>query len=114
MSHWGRRWFSGLAVHARAAYPKAVEVNHLFIRRDRRSQGVGRALIAAAEGLAGQANRTPMSVGVADDNSRAASLYRNLGFRHTRVWDVTAYDYTSEDGEVRHEVERVELLVKDL
>lgn len=108
------QWTGPPRPNARAAYPKAVEINHLFVRRDRRGQGAGSALIAAAEELAREANRTHVSLGVADDNPRAATLYGALGYRHTGIWDVTAYDHTTENGEVRHEVERDELLVKDL
>lgn len=83
-------WAGSPRPNACAASPEAVEVNHLFVRIDRRSHGLGSVLIAAAEGLARQAERAHLSVGVADDNPQAAALYRRLGYRHTGVWNVTA------------------------
>ncbi len=44
------QWHGCVGINARAEFPEAVEVNHLQVRREHRGQGVGRALMAAAEG----------------------------------------------------------------
>ena len=100
--------------NARTAYPGAVEFNHLQVRDQYRGQGVGSALIAAAEALASQAGRDQIAVGVAEDNPDAERLYRRLGYHPTGVIDVSRYDWITAEGAVRHETERDHLLVKDL
>jgi ribosomal protein S18 acetylase RimI-like enzyme len=108
------QWGGCIGSNARAAYPGAVEINHLQVRDQYRGQGVGSALIAAAEALAAQAGRDQMAVGVAADNPGAERLYRRLGYRLTGVVDVSEYDWITAEGAVQHETERDHLLVKDL
>jgi ribosomal protein S18 acetylase RimI-like enzyme len=108
------QWGGCIGSNARAAYPGAVELNHLQVREQYRGQGVGSVLIAAAEALAAQAGRDQMAVGVAEDNPAAERLYRRLGYRRTGVIDVSEYDWITAEGAVRHETERDHLLVKDL
>ncbi|MBB5748999.1 GNAT family N-acetyltransferase [Micrococcus sp. TA1] len=108
------QWGGCIGSNARAAYPEAVELNHLQVRDAYRGQGVGSALITAAEALASQTGRRQMAVGVADDNPDAERLYRRLGYRPTGVVDVSEYDWITAEGAVRHETERDHLLVKNL
>jgi GNAT superfamily N-acetyltransferase len=108
------QWGGCIGSNARTAYPDAVELNHLQVRDQFRGQGVGSALIAAAEALASRAGRYQIAVGVAEDNPDAERLYRRLGYRPTGVIDVSEYDWITPEGAVRHETERDQLLVKDL
>jgi GNAT superfamily N-acetyltransferase len=108
------QWGGCIGANARTTYPEAVELNHLQVRDRYRGQGVGSALIAAAEALAAQAGRYQMAVGVAEDNPDAERLYRRLGYRRTGVIDVSEYDWITAEGAVRHETERDLLLVKNL
>jgi GNAT superfamily N-acetyltransferase len=108
------QWSGCIGSNARTASPGAVELNHLQVRHEYRGQGVGSALIAAAEALASRAGRYQMAVGVAEDNPDAERLYRRLGYRRTGVIDVSEYDWITAEGAARHETERDHLLVKDL
>lgn len=108
------QWGGCVGANARIAYPDAVELNHLQVRDEHRGQGVGSALTAAAEATASTAGRHQMAIGVADDNPDAERLYRRLGYRPTGVVDVSEYDWSTEEGSLRHETERDQLLVKDL
>ncbi|MEV4900676.1 GNAT family N-acetyltransferase [Citricoccus sp. NPDC055426] len=108
------QWGGCIGSNARTAYPDAVELNHLLVRDHCRGQGVGSALIAAAEALAAQTGRHQMAMGVAEDNPDAERLYRRLGYRSTGVIDVSEYDWITAEGSVRHETEHDHLLVKDL
>ena len=108
------QWGGCIGSNARTAYPDAVELNHLQVRDHCRGQGVGSALIAAAEDRASQAGRTQIAVGVAEDNPDAQRLYRRLGYRLTGIIDVSEYDWITAEGAVRDETERDHLLIKDL
>ncbi|QCU76939.1 GNAT family N-acetyltransferase [Citricoccus sp. SGAir0253] len=108
------QWGGCIGSNARTAYPGAVELNHLQVRGQYRGQGVGSALIAAAEDSASQAGRYQVAVGVAEDNPDAERLYRRLGYRPTGIIDVSEYDWITPEGMLRHETERDHLLVKDL
>lgn len=106
------QWTGCVGRNARAAFPDAVELNHLQVREQFRGQGVGRRLIEAAEALAAERGRTRVVVGVSEDNPDAARLYIRLGYEPTGVFDVTEYDWVDDDGVVHHEVEHDQVLVK--
>ncbi|HRO31190.1 MULTISPECIES: GNAT family N-acetyltransferase [Micrococcaceae] len=108
------QWGGCIGSNARTAYPEAVELNHLQVRDEYRGQGVGSALIAAAEDLIARTGCYQMAVGVAEDNPAAERLYRRLGYRRTGVLDVSEYDWITPEGTVRHETERDHLLIKAL
>lgn len=55
-----------------------------------------------------------VAVGVADDDPRAAALYRRLGYEPTSVTEVLEYDWTDASGESPNAVERTTLLVRRL
>ncbi|MGC4122462.1 MAG: GNAT family N-acetyltransferase [Myxococcales bacterium] len=58
------------------------EVDELFVMRDHRSQGHGRALFAAIErGEVWPAPPVAIALGVTPGNARARRLYEGLGFR---------------------------------
>jgi GNAT superfamily N-acetyltransferase len=66
----------------RKVYPDCPEINGLDVfQAELRGQGIGSALIGAAEERAREAGRARIGLGVADDNPRAAGLYSRLGYR---------------------------------
>ncbi|WP_434616651.1 GNAT family N-acetyltransferase [Arthrobacter sp. A5] len=107
-------WGGCVGSNAREAFPQAVEINHIQVRDEYRGQGVGSALITAAEQLIGRQGLRQTAVGVADDNPNAKRLYLRLGYRSTGVFDVSGYEWATDGGTVRHAIERDQLLVKDL
>lgn len=108
------QWGGCVGNQAREAFPQAVQINHLQVRDEYRGQGVGTAMIAAAEQLIGREGRLQVAVGVADDNPHAERLYLSLGYRRTGIVDVSEYSWVSDDGTVQPASERDQLLVKDL
>ncbi|MEV4414374.1 GNAT family N-acetyltransferase [Catellatospora sp. NPDC049609] len=98
----------------RARFPGCPEINGLAVAPERRSQGVGTAIIRAAEQLATQRGHHRIGMGVDDDNARAAALYLRLGYRDTGCHYLDRYHYTDERG-VRHEVaDPCRFLVKEV
>jgi GNAT superfamily N-acetyltransferase len=65
-------------------FPDCPQVNAMEVwPPERRSQGIGTALIAEAERRALARGLGQLGLGVADANWRAADLYLRLGFRET-------------------------------
>lgn len=61
-------------------------IHDIFVRPERRRQGVATALMAAAESFARSRGAKELRLGVIDRNIHARELYRGLGFRdYTRV-----------------------------
>jgi ribosomal protein S18 acetylase RimI-like enzyme len=83
--------------------PDCPEINGLEVVPERRSQGIGTAIIRAAEQLAVQRGRHQIGLGVNDDNLRAAALYCRLGYRETGCHYLDRYSYVDDDG-MRHEI----------
>ncbi len=106
------QWNGCIGPNAKKAYPQVVELNHLQVRDNFRGHGVGSELINAAEELACRPGNCQMGVSVADNNHDARRLYLRLGYRPSGVFDVSEYDWVSEDGQVHRAVERNQLLVK--
>lgn len=108
------QWGGCIGTNAREEFPSAVGFSHLQVRDGFRGQGVGRALIAAAEQLIELEGKHQVAIGVAEDNPRAERLYLSLGYRKTGVVDVSEYSWVSGDGTVHQASELDQLLVKDL
>lgn len=108
------QWGGCVGSNAKRSFPNALELNHLHVRSEFRGQGVGSNLIGTAEKLVRKTGWDQFSVSVAVDNPKAERLYLRLGFRPTGVFDVSEYDWVTDQGAVKHEVERSQLLVKDL
>lgn len=108
------QWRGPVGPNARAAFGQSVEVNHLQVRQAWRGRGVGTSLLAAAEQLMAERGRAVSAVSVEVGNRDAARLYRRLGYTGTGVLDVCAYDWTDEHGQVHHQVETSEFLLKPL
>ncbi len=64
--------------------PHRAEVAKMMVRTDYRGQGVGRALMAAAEAQALQKGKTLITLDTAEDEG-AAGLYEALGFEKAGV-----------------------------
>jgi len=60
-------------------YQYSVE-HSVHVRPDRRSQGIGRALVVALIGRARAANKHVMIAGIDADNAISIGLHRSLGF----------------------------------
>jgi GNAT superfamily N-acetyltransferase len=95
-------------------WPDRVEVNHLHVLAGARNQGVGRALIEAAEGLCRGRGIELIGLAAADDNVDAARLYGRLGYVDSGVRVVTNYEYIDPDGDTREATERNRFLLKRL
>jgi ribosomal protein S18 acetylase RimI-like enzyme len=59
----------------------AAEVRMLGVHPEARGRGVGRALMAASEGLARSLGRTKMVLHTNDDMREARRLYESMGYR---------------------------------
>jgi GNAT superfamily N-acetyltransferase len=57
-----------------------AEVVTLIVARDRRSSGLGRALLAAAEGIARDRGYDTVKIAVMSGNERAQSFYTAVGY----------------------------------
>ncbi|MFI6940059.1 GNAT family N-acetyltransferase [Streptomyces sp. NPDC050418] len=75
------RWNGCAAPEVRAAVAGCPEINGLAVAGELRSQGIGSALIAAAEELARERRLPAIGLGVDESNPRAAALYERLGYR---------------------------------
>lgn len=82
------------------------------VRAEFRRQGVGTELIEAAEQLVRRTGKIQLSVSVTDGNHDAERLYLRLGYRPSGIFDVSEYDWVSDDGREHHAIERNQLLVK--
>jgi len=58
----------------------------LAVDPDERRRGLGRALIAAAEGAARARGARHMQLELREDNGAAEALYESLGYRHHGTW----------------------------
>ncbi|MFI9384618.1 GNAT family N-acetyltransferase [Kutzneria sp. NPDC052558] len=96
-------------------YLDCPELNGLDVwPAELRSQGIGTAIISAAEDLARQRACHRIGLGVDDHNPRAAALYLRLGYQETGRRYLDRYHYFDDDG-IRHEVaDPARFLVKQL
>lgn len=91
-----------------------IELKNLNVRPDRRGQGIGTALVAAAEEWTRARGHTRLSMGVAVDNPGARRLYERLGYVATGEMSTVTYDYVDAEGLSRTATETDERLVKVL
>ncbi|MDO6589256.1 hypothetical protein DS901_03610 [Loktanella sp. D2R18] len=58
----------------------SIDILHLFVIAGRRSQGIGRRLIAAAQSHAQATGAIRLTIGTAPNNASAAQAYRAMGW----------------------------------
>ncbi|MFC7625712.1 GNAT family N-acetyltransferase [Microlunatus sp. GCM10028923] len=112
LGHGEVRWTGCSAEEVRAAYPECPEINGLLVYR-LRGQGIGTALITAAEDLARSRGYAVIGLGVGDDNPRAWSLYERLGYQ-PGVEYVDVWPYVDDAGETQVIKDPCTFLVKGL
>ncbi|MFD9893370.1 GNAT family N-acetyltransferase [Amycolatopsis sp. NPDC059027] len=108
------RWNGCAAPEVRASFPGCPEINGLDVAEDRRSRGIGTALLATAETCARNRGYHHIGLGVDDDNPRAAALYLRLGYRETGCRYLDRYSYVDADGSSHDVADPARFLVKDL
>lgn len=90
------------------------EITNLHVTGPLQGQGIGTALIRYAEGLVRDRGLARVTIGVDEDNPRAAALYIRLGYLDTgRRW-VGTYRYYDEADVEHGATEHVRLLAKEL
>jgi ribosomal protein S18 acetylase RimI-like enzyme len=90
------------------------EICNLHVPASGRGQGIGTAIVRFAEGLIRDRGFRRASIGVGEDNPRAAALYERLGYRDAgRRW-TSSYTYFDANGVERAETEHVRMLALDL
>ncbi|MDO0931532.1 GNAT family N-acetyltransferase [Streptomyces sp. DG2A-72] len=113
VGHGELRWIGCDAADVRAARPGCPEIGALGVSEELRSQGIGTALIHAAEERVRERGITVVGIGVAKDNPRAAALYTRLGYQPLiDYYDRWSYEGT--DGRFHDWVDACTFLVKDL
>ena len=65
------------------ANPRTAEMTAFWVAPVQRGQGVGEALVAAIIGWAKSQGVTTLQAWVVEDNARALSFYKKLGFQET-------------------------------
>lgn len=90
------------------------EISNLQVPEALRSQGIGAAIVRHAEELIRERGFGRVSIGVAEDNPRAAALYERLGYRDTGRVSTVTYTYFDRDGVERSATERSRVLVRVL
>lgn len=86
------------------------ELKNLNVRAEHRGKGIGTMLVEAAERAIAATGL--LSLGVATDNQRAASLYERLGYERTGVFSDSTYEYVDDEGMRRTATETDETLTK--
>ncbi|MFF5789582.1 GNAT family N-acetyltransferase [Streptomyces sp. NPDC012693] len=113
LGHGQLRWDGCAAPEVRAELGDCPEFNGLDVRAELRGQGIGTALIRAAEELARTRGRTAMGLGVTRDNPRAAALYARLGYRPVVAY-TDRWSWTDPDGRAHEEADPCTFLVRSL
>jgi GNAT superfamily N-acetyltransferase len=108
-------WRGCAAPEVSQRFPNCPELNGLGVwPPERRSQGVGSAIIRVAEDHVRSRVYRQLGLGVDDSNHRAAALYLRLGYHETGCHYLDRYHYIDDHG-TRHEVaDPARLLIKPL
>lgn len=105
-------WVDGVpAGTGEIALTGRVELRNLHVDEEFRGQGVGTAIIAAAESITSSGM---LSVGVGLENHAARRLYERLGFVASGELETTTYSYVGADGVTGTATETDEYLTKML
>lgn len=108
-------WQGCTAPEVRDRFPRCLELNGLGVWPPQlRSQGIGTAIIRAAETRARHSGHQQIGLGVDDLNHRAAALYLRLGYQETGCRYLDRYHCIDDNG-LRHEVaDAARFLIKQL
>ena len=93
---------------------RCPELSGLTVQPARQSQGIGTAIIRAAEALVRRRGQHQLGLGVNDGNDRAAALYRRLGYRDIDCRYLDRYPYLDEQGAPQLAADPCRFLVKTL
>jgi ribosomal protein S18 acetylase RimI-like enzyme len=97
------RWQGCAAPEVHGRFPDCPEINGLAVwPAERRSHGIGTAIVRTAEDLAVQTGYQWIGLGVDDQNTRAAALYLRLGYQETGCRYLDRYHYVDDNG-IRHD-----------
>ncbi|MFB6624572.1 GNAT family N-acetyltransferase [Streptomyces sp. NPDC056374] len=113
VGHGQVRWDGCAAPEVRAAVGECPEFNGLDVRAGLRGQGIGTALIHAAEELARERGGAVLGLGVGHGNPRAAALYGRLGYEPVVAY-TDRWSWTDADGHVHDEADACTFLVRRL
>ena len=95
------RWMGPRDETISTLFPDTPEIFRLDVDEQRRSQGIGSALIAVMEEEARRRGYTRLGLGVAHENPRALALYERVGFERTAITSYyDEYKYQIGDGPV--------------
>jgi GNAT superfamily N-acetyltransferase len=94
--------------------PGVPLLNHLEVIEGRRNNGVGTAIIGAAEAHVRSLGIPRLALGLRLDNTDAARLYKRLGYREWEYGEIWTTYVVMADGEEKQIPERCRILVKDL
>lgn len=73
--------YAGLLPHLRLhSGARSLDIQHLYVAENRRGQGVGRALIAAARDIAQSTGCFRLTIGTDPDNTAAQAAYEAMGW----------------------------------
>lgn len=109
------RWEGCAAPEVHDRFPDCPEINGLIVwPAERRSHGIGTAIIHTAEDLTAQRGYRQIGLGVDDQNVRAAALYLRLGYQETGCRYLDRYHYTDGNGIRRDAADPCRFLIKPL
>ncbi len=108
-------WIGPVQRDVAAAYRGCPEVHDVLVLPDYRRQGVGAALMRAAEAAGQERGHLRMGLAVAVDNAPALSLYKREGYRDSGLTPfVLSGSWIDADGQEHAPLETCVWLVKDL
>jgi GNAT superfamily N-acetyltransferase len=111
-------WEGGEPVSEQGAAARCAELEDLFVCEQKRERGVGRALLAAAEGVARAAGARRLGFGVSvanPSNEAARRLYESCGYTDSGLGEfMLGYTYSDELGRAHRHEELHRYLTKPL
>ena len=108
-------WQGCAAPEVSQRYPQCPELNGVEVwPAERRSQGIGTAIIGVAEACAHVRGYHQIGLGVTDDNPRAAALYQRLGYHDAGCRCVDRYHYLDDYGRRHYIADLARFLIKQL
>jgi ribosomal protein S18 acetylase RimI-like enzyme len=106
-------WQGPKEADVRDLFPDCPEINGLAVVAERRSHGIGTAIVRMAEQLAAGRGCHRIGLGVDDHNGRAAALYERLGYEDIGCRYLDRYHYLGDDGTRREVADPCRFLIKN-